>query len=145
MSISNINSIEVGRHSAFGFDSTSANSWAWGGNRDGALGNNSTNSQITPVAICGSHTFCKITGNNRAEANPFSLGIDTNGNLWSWGLNYHGQLGTNNTTCYCTPVAVCGGHYFCYASGGDTYSIGIDSSGQAWGWGSSQVGQLEIM
>ena len=77
--------------------------WGWGGNQYGQIGDNTTTSRRTPVSIHGSKkTFCYI-----AAGWFHSLGVEYNGNLWSWGNNFDGQLGDNSTTSRRTPVRVC--------------------------------------
>jgi len=56
-------------------------------------------------------TFCSI---NVGLENV--LAVDKNNKGWGWGRNNYGQLGRNNTTCYSTPVAVCGNHNFLFNS-----------------------------
>ena len=114
--------------------------WGWGYNNKGQVGNNTIVSQLTPVAICGNHTFKKVT-----IGMYHSIGIDNHGQLWGWGLNDNGQLGNNTTTLsILTPVAVCGNHTFCQipSSVGTGVSMAIDKNGKAWGWGYNTNGQL---
>lgn len=77
--------------------------WSWGYNNNGQLGDDSTTSKRTPVSIHGNKkTFCQIsTGQNH------TIGIEHNGNIWTWGYNTHGQIGDNSTTPRYTPVRVC--------------------------------------
>jgi alpha-tubulin suppressor-like RCC1 family protein len=50
----------------------------------------------------------------------FSLATKTDNTLWSWGYNYNGQLGQNNTNIFSSPVqipgtswsSISGGNYF---------------------------------
>ena len=79
--------------------------WGWGLGAFGQLGDNTTTIQCTPVAVCGGHTFCHISGGSQ-----HSLAIDNNGQAWSWGLNGarggFGQLGDGSMIDRSTPVAV---------------------------------------
>jgi len=115
--------------------------WAWGYGSFGRLGNNSIVNRSTPVAVCGNHTFCQISGGGN-----FSLAIDSAGKAWAWGSNSTGQLGNNTSgdgTHKSTPVAVYGGHTFCHISAGSYYfSLAIDNYGKAWAWGYNNYGQL---
>ncbi len=82
---------------------TSGQAWAWGnGQVYGLLGNNGEIDFSTPVAVCGGHTFCSISGGF-----AHSLAIDNDGEAWGWGDNSYGQLGDNTTTDRSTPVAIC--------------------------------------
>jgi len=39
------------------------------------------------------------------------LGLGGNGVMYSWGSNFHGQLGTNNKTNHLMPIPVTGDLY----------------------------------
>lgn len=114
--------------------------WTWGRNLYGELGNASFVASVrTPVAVCGNKTFCKI-----AAGSFFSLGIDKNGLIWSWGENDIGQLG-NSLANYSerTPVSIGGvKKTFCKISAGANYVLAIDKYGKSWGWGSSIRGEI---
>jgi alpha-tubulin suppressor-like RCC1 family protein len=65
--------------------------WTWGDNDRGQLGiGTRTNSDIpVPVHVPRGVTFVKVTSGGYA-----SYGIDNTGQLWTWGDNRNGQLGT---------------------------------------------------
>lgn len=113
--------------------------WAWGGNGNGRLGDNSTTSRLTPVAVLGSiKTFCQIYGGS-----AHSMAIDKYGKAWAWGNNSFGALGDNSVTQRLTPVAVAGAlKTFCQISGGVAFTIALTNSGRAWGWGDNYGGQI---
>ena len=76
-----------------------------------------------------------------------TIGLDDNGQMWSWGYNYYGQLGIN-TSLYinkCTPVSILGvKKTFCKIAAGYNLSFGIDKDGLVWGWGYNSNGPLGI-
>jgi len=114
--------------------------WAWGGGGvfyDGQIGDNTLTPRLTPVAVCGNHTFTQISAGS-----SHSLAIDIHGQAWAWGFNQSGRLGDNSTTPRLTPVAVCGNHTFIQISAGDSHSLAIDIQGQAWAWGNNGNGRL---
>jgi alpha-tubulin suppressor-like RCC1 family protein len=77
--------------------------WAWGNNTCGELGDGTTNSKITPVAVIGQpRTFCKIN-----SGLFLSLAIDKHGGAWAWGFNDNGELGIGSTISSLTPVRIC--------------------------------------
>lgn len=73
-----------------------------------------------------------------------SLALATDGTLWSWGANDHGQLGDGSTERKLSPVRVTGlGEVTIIAvAGGATHSVALDQTGRAWAWGSNSHGQL---
>ena len=124
--------------------------WNWGINADSSLGiNGYFISKITPVAVNGNKTFCKIVGGNH-----FTIALDKNGKGWGWGYCAYGTLGIGviGTNEYgeplvrgkASPVPICGNHTFCEIStGGASDSVvALDKYGRIWAWGSNGYGQL---
>jgi alpha-tubulin suppressor-like RCC1 family protein len=115
--------------------------WSWGNNFVGQLGDNTVTSRRTPVSVSGTvKTFCHIYASVNSNS---SFGLDKNGQLWAWGNNSAGQLGTNSNVSARTPVSVLGTKKtFCQISAGDIFTVAIDQYGKAWGWGAGSSGQL---
>ena len=133
--------ITGGGYHAHGIDKN-GQVWGWGYNTNGQIGNNSVIAAIsTPVSVLGTKkTFCDIS-----DGGKFSIGIDKNGQVWGWGYNSKGQLGTNSTVSQRTPVSILGTKKtFCYISVGENseITIAIDKGGLLWGWGDNAQGQL---
>jgi alpha-tubulin suppressor-like RCC1 family protein len=65
------------------------------------------------------------------------------GQIWSWGFNSSGQLGTNTITARSSPVSVVGGFTdWCQVSAGCLHSLGLRTNGTAWAWGCNGNGRL---
>jgi len=93
--------------------------WTWGSNYDGIdifgditlyygqLGiNNTTTTRLTPVTTFAGGTNWKQVSCGRSN----TAAIKTDGTLWTWGTNYYGELGINNTTTNrLTPVTTFAG------------------------------------
>lgn len=107
----------------------------WGSNGYGQLGNNSTSAASSPVSVIGGFTdWCRV-----AAGDTFTLGIRTNGTLWSWGNNNFGKLGDNTTVSKSSPVSVVGGFTdWCQVSAGYAHALAVRTGGTAWGWGRNE-------
>lgn len=81
--------------------------WAAGYNGNYALGNGDANNRVTFTKLNQNFLTNPVAKIDIARgqwgANHY---IDTNGNLWAWGYNGYGQLGTNNTSSQPSPVLV---------------------------------------
>ena len=63
--------------------------------------------------------------------------------LWTWGLNSTGQLGTNDTTNVSTPVTTfAGGTNWKQVSCGTLHTAAIKTDGTLWTWGFGYSGRL---
>jgi alpha-tubulin suppressor-like RCC1 family protein len=114
--------------------------WSWGCNNYGQLGSGDTVSYSSPVSVVGGFTdWCQVSG-----AYSISLGLRSNGTLWSWGLNTDGRLGTGDTVTYSSPVSVVGGFTdWCrIQTSGSRHAVAIRSDGTAWSWGCNSFGSL---
>jgi alpha-tubulin suppressor-like RCC1 family protein len=115
--------------------------WAWGNNSQGQLGTNtSTLSNISnPVQVGALSVWTQTVSGGR-----FSTAIQSNGTLWTWGLNTFGQLGQNNQTNYSSPVQVGAlSNWASIACGFDCW-VSLQSSGTLWTCGYNNVGQLGL-
>ncbi len=116
--------------------------WCVGGNGYGQLGDGSNESEKYPVMINNSSgtDWSKIAGGYY-----FTCGIDTAGNLWCWGRNSNGQLGTGETGTYNNyPLLVTNsdGTRWAYVDLGYFHTCGIDVQGNLWCWGENAYGKL---
>jgi alpha-tubulin suppressor-like RCC1 family protein len=101
---------------------TNGTAWAWGCNGNGRLGDNTTVERSSPVLVAGGFTdWCQVSAGGR-----HSLGVRSNGTLWTWGLNGDGQLGDGTTVAKSSPVSVAGEFSdWCQVSAGGYHSLGI--------------------
>jgi alpha-tubulin suppressor-like RCC1 family protein len=78
--------------------------WSWGSNSKGQVGDGSKTNATSPVPVKvhSGVTFVKVNSGGYS-----SYGIDSSGQLWAWGGNQNGQLGTGNSERFETvPVKV---------------------------------------
>jgi alpha-tubulin suppressor-like RCC1 family protein len=101
---------------------TNGTAWAWGNGGNGRLGDNTTTAKSSPVSVVGGFTnWCQVSAGA-----SHSLGLRTNGTLWSWGYGSGGKLGDGGTTQRTSPVSVVGGFTdWCQVSAGCGHSLAI--------------------
>ena len=125
--------------------------WAWGWNRDGQLGNNSTTDSSVPVKVVGPEGLGVLTGIASIGAGgSHGLARKTDGTVWTWGFNGNGQLGNN--TNISSPVAVqvvspsglgaLTGVVAVAAGAGGGQSLALKIDGTVWAWGLNYLGML---
>lgn len=120
------------------------NAYAWGTNNAGQLGDNTIVSKTSPILVAGGFTdWCQVSAGGIGAIGQQSLGLRTNGTLWTWGYNNQGQLGDNTTVAKSSPVLVVGGFtdWYQFSSGG-LHNLGVRTNGTAWAWGSGTYGRL---
>jgi len=129
---------------ACGFNHTAAiktdgTLWTWGNNVFGQLGVDDTNIRLTPVTTFAGGTNWKQV----SCGSDHTAAIKTDGTLWSWGYNYNGQLGINNTIDRSTPVTTfAGGTNWKQVACGRYHRSAIKTDGTLWTWGHNSYGQL---
>jgi alpha-tubulin suppressor-like RCC1 family protein len=123
---------------------TNGTAWAWGLNGQGRLGDNTTVDKSSPVSVVGG--FCDwlmVDAGLGGASDGWSIGLRTNGTLWSWGGNNLGQLGDNTVVSKSSPVSVVGGFTdWCQVSAGGQFSVAVRQNGSAWAWGTGGYGAL---
>ncbi|NYD28282.1 InlB B-repeat-containing protein [Leucobacter aridicollis] len=117
------------------------NTYAWGNNVQGQLGNSTTSNSNVPtvVSMPAGVSFTSV-----AAGQYHSLAIGSDGNTYAWGRNSDGQLGNSSTRNSSVPVLVRvpAGVSFTSVVGGDNHSLAVASDGSAYGWGNNGYGQL---
>ena len=120
--------------------------WTWGYGGNGRLGTYiiPTNpNRVTPIT-----TFAGGTNWKQVSCGGyFTAAIKTDGTLWTWGGNYNGQLGTNDTTSRSTPVTTFAGgtnwkQVSCSNNVLGHHTAAIKTDGTLWTWGNSAYGRL---
>ena len=124
--------------------------WTWGNNTYGQLGDGTdgiSTSKYVPTRIGRDNDWVSVSvGVNH------TVGLKSDGSLWAWGLNYHGQLGigTNGTAANPniadrkTPTRVGRDNDWVHISVGTNSSAALKSNGTLWTWGKNEHGELGI-
>jgi alpha-tubulin suppressor-like RCC1 family protein/outer membrane protein assembly factor BamB len=135
--------------------------WSWGLENFGQLGNDVSGAAGTNLIFVGTPqligtngarttnaVWLGVTGGSRGfdvasnQFGGFSLGIQTNGTLWAWGLNHAGQLGIGSTTLSRVPVQVGSQSNWIQVEAGATHTLALQRDGSLWAWGANESGQL---
>ena len=123
--------------------------YAWGSNAYGQLGNGTTTNSSVPVAvkIAGTPLAGKTIVQIAAGANH-NMVLTSDGAVYTWGWNYHGQLGNNTKTNSNTIVAVqtigtpLAGKKIVKIAAGQGHSLALTDDGMVYTWGRNDTGQL---
>jgi len=120
---------------------TSGELWTWGTNAYyGVLGDNTLINRSSPIqTIAGGTNWVYV-----AAGSSSVYCIKTDGTLWTWGQNNHGQLGDNTTVDKSSPIqTVAGGTNWKQVAAAIIYSAAaIKTDGTLWTWGRNNYGQL---
>jgi alpha-tubulin suppressor-like RCC1 family protein len=115
--------------------------WSWGQNTFGQVGTGSANATVlTPVQIAGVPRARAV-----AAGAGHSLIVDEQfGNVWAWGQNTFGQVGTGSasSTPVLAPTPVSGVFAVTALVAGHNSSLAIIGNGYAVAWGHNAAGQL---
>ena len=140
--------IAAGADHSLALDSDGA-LYAWGSNAYGQLGNGTTTNSSVPVAvkIAGTPLAGKTIIQIVAGANH-NMVLTSDGAVYTWGWNYHGQLGNNTKTNSNTIVAVqtigtpLAGKKIVKIAAGQGHSLALTGDGIVYTWGRNDTGQL---
>ena len=122
------------------YDTSAYSLWAWGYNTKGQLGQSESSGikRDSPTQIPGTNwKLVAGTGNGVWH----QLAIKTDGSLWGWGKNEHGQLGLGNKTYYSSPVQI-PGTTWAYVVVDWDFSVATKTDGTLWSWGKNNYGML---
>jgi alpha-tubulin suppressor-like RCC1 family protein len=104
--LTNIAAVSAGNSHSLALDQNGS-VWAWGYNKYGQLGDNTTTSSKLPVQVRNSRDTDNLSGIQDIRAgDSYNLAITDEGNLLAWGYNNKGQLGDGTTTTRHLPVQV---------------------------------------
>ena len=80
---------------------------------------------------------------NVAVGGSTTLALKSDGTIWGWGENLHGQLG-DGTLAYqrATPVRSVPGNDWKQVATAGPHSVALKRDGTVWSWGANRAGQL---
>jgi len=112
---------------------------AWGLNDHGALGDGTTTDRSTPVQVSGlAGVMTQVVAGEE-----FSLALRSDGTVWAWGRNDHGQLGRGTISGgEIVPARVNVLNRVTKISAGRDFGLALRSDGIVFAWGGDRFGQL---
>ena len=110
--------------------------YGWGNNSYGQ-GNGTSSDSSTPLPIS-----CFSSVNSLSGGGLHSLGLKSDGTVWTWGYNFDGELGNGTTTNSLTPVQVSGLSGITAIAGGEIFSLALKSDGTVMAWGFGGEGEM---
>jgi alpha-tubulin suppressor-like RCC1 family protein len=115
-----------------------------GWNNGGQLGDGTVVSRSSPVQLSGGGSWSQIVSGYDGTNFGYSIGIKTDGTLYTWGLNSSGILGDSTlatTATRSSPVQV-GTSSWISVSTMNNSAVAIRSDYTMWAWGKNDQGQL---
>ncbi len=126
-------SIALGDRHSLGIK-TNGTLWAWGYNDQGQVGDGTSgNFRTSPIQI-GTGTNWKSV----AAGYFHSIGLKTDGTLWSWGYGANSALGQGNTTTYLVPTQIgtaTDWGILASSKGATNHHHAVKANGAIYGWG----------
>ena len=136
-------SIAAGGDHTVALDSDGA-VWTWGRNTYGQLGHS--------AGLTKNEKPEKVTASNMgkivaiAAGDHHTLAVNENGQVWAWGKNGYGQLGSNVGTgiplSTVNPTLVPTVANIVAVAAGGEHSVALKIDGTVWAWGRNTYGQL---
>ena len=113
--------------------------WAWGDDIEGQLGNGTDFAiSLVPVRVLRLAGVVAVA----ASANS-AYALQGNGNVWAWGDDAIGELGTGKETYTSDlPVRVRDIGHITLLAAGDLSAYALGQDGTVWAWGDNAFGQL---
>ena len=128
--------------------STGGRIFAWGRNKHGELGNNSTKNSCLPVAVDTSGVLANQRVVDIAVGeHHFAAAVTAAGEVVTWGRNNWGQLGVQaveerHVPGYVYSEGELKGKKIISVSAGGNYLLVLSADGHIYGWGHNTFGQL---
>ncbi len=134
--LSGVTAISAGRYHSLALLSNGT-VMAWGDNREGQLGNGTTENTGVPTLVPGLSGVTAI-----AAGGEYSLALLSDGKVMAWGANGSGQLGDGTNTTRLKPVEVSGLNGVTAIAAGWHHSLAVLSNGTVMSWGFNREGEL---
>lgn len=112
--------------------------YGWGENGTGSIGNGTRKDSLVPA----SGSFSETTALDIDSGWYHSVILTSEGELWSWGGNWAGQVGDGTTETVLSPKRIEGIGAVDFISIGGAHSMAVLEDGSLYAWGDNEHGQL---
>ncbi|MEE6472259.1 hypothetical protein FKM82_009552 [Ascaphus truei] len=119
--------------------------YSWGHNGYSQLGNCTTSQGAAPIQVCMDLLSKKVT--QVSCGYHHSMALTSEGEVYAWGYNNCGQVGSGTTANQVAPRKVCNSlqnKLVVSITSGQTCSMAITDNGHVYGWGYNGSGQLGV-
>ena len=120
--------------------------YSWGWNERGQLGLSDKEDRLSPSLVTALEDKSITKLSTQDFDKHHSLAMDSEGRVYSWGQNNHGQLGLGDKEDRLSPEEI---EFFSdksiiQISLGKFHSLALDNEGQVYSWGWNEGGQLGL-
>jgi alpha-tubulin suppressor-like RCC1 family protein len=117
---------------------------AWGENRNGQLGDGTTEEKDVPTPVAGLTNVRAIALGGESSLGGHLIALRSDGTVWAAGGNDRGQLGDGSTASSSLPVRVPGLAGVTAISTSSDHTLALLSNGSVMAWGGDTFGQLGV-
>lgn len=111
--------------------------WVWGSGITGEHGLNNTTNYSSPIQLGSLANWTSLLNATEAEQSHI---INSDGELFGWGINGNGQVGDGTTVRRSSPVQIGSLTNWAHGHGCDKFTLAIKTDGSMWSWGANYKG-----
>jgi hypothetical protein len=119
--------------------------FAWGYNVEGALGDGTTDAARAPVPLTTLQgVMVRAVACGAGTEEHHSVALTEQGRVYAWGSGRSGQLGHGDTQSLVLPRIIAGldGRVVARVACGSAHTLALEEGGALWSWGWGHFGQL---
>ncbi|MFC5467394.1 InlB B-repeat-containing protein [Cohnella suwonensis] len=137
-------SIDAGGSHTLALDSN-GNVWAWGKNDKGQLGTGDQLERNVPTKLTIEEGGSSVQFVAVSAGTQHSVALDSAGNIWDWGINDKGALGTGSiSTPVLAPVKLTTISGVSAVAAGSHFTLALKTNGEVWAWGDDYYGTVGV-
>jgi hypothetical protein len=139
-----VKSVFAGTYYFSGAVKSDGSVWMWGRNSHGELGNGTKNQTPIPARVVKSLNNGDYLANivQACAGDNFTVALDSNGQIYTWGINDHGQLCQNSGIDKPYAQSVTSSWLFTNIAAGADFAMAVRNDGTVWGWGKNLSGAI---